>query len=191
MFSVSNGVLLLNLWKILNWVIRNLYLTLFHCFDFELILLLFFSSFFVLIRFSQCSIYIPPESVRKAEFFWGSQRVYKWTIALKWVNQHLRWKLRGLVWPNGWVFVYELSGSGFESSCSHLNFRFRTCFEQGVPWHSGNYRMWIHSEMRTWHDKNIQSGKLYWVFFLLHYILTSLSFVIFKVTLSLAVIIIT
>ena len=21
------------------------------------------------------------------------------------------------VWPNGWVFVYELSGSGFESSC--------------------------------------------------------------------------
>ena len=26
------------------------------------------------------------------------------------------------VWPNGWVFVYEVSGSGFESSCSHLNF---------------------------------------------------------------------
>ena len=25
------------------------------------------------------------------------------------------------VWPNGWVFVYKLSGSGFESSCSHLN----------------------------------------------------------------------
>ena len=25
------------------------------------------------------------------------------------------------VWPNGWVFVYELSGSEFESSCSHLN----------------------------------------------------------------------
>ena len=29
--------------------------------------------------------------------------------------------------------VYKLSGSGFESSCSHLNFRFRSCFEQGVP----------------------------------------------------------
>ena len=27
------------------------------------------------------------------------------------------------VWPNIWVFVYELSGSGFECSCSHLNFR--------------------------------------------------------------------
>ena len=37
------------------------------------------------------------------------------------------------VWPNGSVFVYELSGCGFESSCSHLNFRFRACFEQGVP----------------------------------------------------------
>ena len=24
------------------------------------------------------------------------------------------------VWPNDWVFVYELSGCGFESSCSHL-----------------------------------------------------------------------
>ena len=25
-----------------------------------------------------------------------------------------------LVWANGWVFVHGLSGSGFESSCSHL-----------------------------------------------------------------------
>ena len=54
------------------------------------------------------------------------------------------------------MFVYELSGCGFESRCSHLNFRFHACFEQGVPWHSGNYRVWIHSETRTWHDKNIQ-----------------------------------
>ena len=30
---------------------------------------------------------------------------------------------------NGWVFVYELSGCGFESRCSHLNFKFRACFE--------------------------------------------------------------
>ena len=28
--------------------------------------------------------------------------------------------------------------------------------ECGVPWHSGNYRVWIHSETHTWHDKNIQ-----------------------------------
>ena len=61
------------------------------------------------------------------------------------------------VWWNGWVFVYELSGSGFESSFSRLNFRFRACFEQGVPWHSGTYRVWIHSKMRTLHDKKIDS----------------------------------
>ena len=60
-------------------------------------------------------------------------------------------------WLNGWVFVYELSGCGFQSHCSHLNFRFRACFEQGVPWHSGNYWVWLHSETRTWYDKNIQS----------------------------------
>ena len=57
---------------------------------------------------------------------------------------------------NGWVFSYELSGCRFKSSCSHLNFRFCTCFKQGVPWHSGNYRVWIHSETCTWHDKNTQ-----------------------------------
>ena len=28
-----------------------------------------------------------------------------------------------------WVFVYELSGSGFESICSHINFRFHSYFE--------------------------------------------------------------
>ena len=33
---------------------------------------------------------------------------------------------------------------------------FRACFEQRVPWHSGNYRVWIHSKTCAWHDKNIQ-----------------------------------
>ena len=61
------------------------------------------------------------------------------------------------VWLSGWVFVYELSGCEFGSRFSHLNFRFCACFEQGVPWNSGNYRVWIHSETRTWHDKNIQT----------------------------------
>ena len=61
------------------------------------------------------------------------------------------------IWLNGWVFVYELNSCGFESSCSHLNFRFRDCFEQEVSWHSGNYRVWIDSETGTWHNKNIQS----------------------------------
>ena len=53
------------------------------------------------------------------------------------------------------MFIYELSGCGFESCCCHLNFRYRACFEQRVPWHSGNYRLWIHSEKRLWHDNNI------------------------------------
>ena len=53
----------------------------------------------------------------------------------------------------------ELSACGFESRCSYLNFRYRACFEQGVPWHWGKYRMWISSETPTWHDKNIQP---YW-----------------------------
>ena len=60
------------------------------------------------------------------------------------------------VWPNGWVFVYEVSGCVFESRCSPLNFRYCPCFEQGVPWHSAKHRVWIHCETRTWHDKNIQ-----------------------------------
>ena len=65
------------------------------------------------------------------------------------------------VWQNDWVFVYELSGSRFETSCSHLTLRFHVCFEQGAPSHSGNYRVWIHSEMHTWHEKNIQSNLPY------------------------------
>ena len=36
------------------------------------------------------------------------------------VNEH------STIWPNNWVFVYELSGSGFDSRCSHLNCRFAT-----------------------------------------------------------------
>ena len=51
-----------------------------------------------------------------------------------------------------WVFVYELSGCGFESCCFNLNFRYHACFKQGVPWHTGSYRVQIHSETRSWHD---------------------------------------
>ena len=37
-----------------------------------------------------------------------------------------------------------------------LNFGYRTCFKKAVVWHSRNYRVHIHSKMRTWHDNNIQ-----------------------------------
>ena len=62
------------------------------------------------------------------------------------------------VWLNGCAFVYELSGFGFESSCSHLYFWSCSCFEQRLPWHSCDNEKWTHSESRTWHDKNIQSN---------------------------------
>ena len=65
------------------------------------------------------------------------------------------------VWLDGWVFVYELSGSGFESSYSHLNFRFYACFKQGVPWHACNFGVWIRAGTRTWHDKNMQPNAPY------------------------------
>ena len=45
-------------------------------------------------------------------------------------------RLSSIIWPvslNGWVFVYELSGCGFESRCSHLIFRYGALFEQEVP----------------------------------------------------------
>ena len=61
------------------------------------------------------------------------------------------------VWSNRCVFVWELSGSYSKSTWSHLTFRFCACFEHRVLWHSGNYTVWIHSETRTWHGKNIQS----------------------------------
>ena len=38
---------------------------------------------------------------------------------LEWI--HTRYLPECQVWPNGWVFAYELSGSRFDSSCSHLN----------------------------------------------------------------------
>ena len=74
-------------------------------------------------------------------------------------SQH--WSIIWPVWPNGWVFVYEVSDCGFESRCSHLIFWYGTWFEQAVPWHSGNCRVWIHSQTRTWHDKNTQSNAPY------------------------------
>ena len=74
------------------------------------------------------------------------------------------WQFNLIIWsflPNGWVLVYGRSASGLESRCSHLIFSFLACLEQGVPAHSGKYRLLIHSETCTWHDKNIQSDALY------------------------------
>ena len=69
-----------------------------------------------------------------------------------------------IIWavgPNGWESLCKRSGSGLKSCCSHVTVRFHTCFEQGIPWHSGNYRLWIQSERRSWHQKNMQSDAPY------------------------------
>ena len=45
-----------------------------------------------------------------------------------------KWTLNYLdKWLLVWVFVNELSGCGFESCCSHINFRYGTCFKQWIP----------------------------------------------------------
>ena len=62
---------------------------------------------------------------------------------------------------NGWMFVYKLNWGGFKFCCTYLIFRFRECFVQGVSYYSGNYRVYIHSEVCTWYDKNIQSNTPY------------------------------
>ena len=64
------------------------------------------------------------------------------------------------VWLNGWMFIYELSECGFESSWCLWNFRYCACFKQGVPWHSSNYRVYIYSETSTWHD-NVSLKDIY------------------------------
>ena len=55
------------------------------------------------------------------------------------------------------MFIYELTGCGFETGCIYWNIRYRACFEQGVPWQSGNYIVWIHFETYMWHDKIIEA----------------------------------
>ena len=68
------------------------------------------------------------------------------------------------VWPSGWVFVYELSDCELESC--HINCHLY--FQEMVPTLrkelldiQANYRVWIHSETRTWHDNNMQSIKTF------------------------------
>ena len=53
----------------------------------------------------------------------GTQNQHTWAFLLFFSLNRLwscTWSYTLLIWPNCWVFVYELSGSGFESSCSHL-----------------------------------------------------------------------
>ena len=85
-------------------------------------------------------------------------------IIITYSQMHCTYKLSqhsSIIWPvslNGWVLVYKLYGCGFETRCCDVNFNNGACFEQGIPWHSGNFRVEIHSETRMWHDNNIYSN---------------------------------
>ena len=74
-----------------------------------------------------------------------------------------------LLWLHVWVFVYELSDCGFQSRSSYLYFRYCTCFEQGVPWHWGSYRVYIHFKCACNIIKTQKSRLLpYFSFFILY-----------------------
>ena len=76
----------------------------------------------------------------------ANNKKWQWVTAndKEWWNEWIRMRASKIEWfycnwtqiqnhlVHKWVCVCELSGCGFESSCSHLNFRFRTCFELGV-----------------------------------------------------------
>ena len=81
----------------------------------------------VLSKTLQC---LQDEQVLKSLFYSGYCDIFKIPILkniceprcfLKCVHETGRNVKIWPVWPNGWVIVYELSGFGFESSCSHLN----------------------------------------------------------------------
>ena len=55
-------------------------------------------------------------------------------------------RIRTNFWLNRWMLIFELSGCGFQSCYGPLNFRYRACSEEGVPLHSGNYRVHIQSK---------------------------------------------
>ena len=77
-------------------------------------------------------------------------------------------------WLNGWLFVYQPSGCGFESICSHLNFRLRACFKQGVPWDSGNYKDSLLNTHLRWQEDTVNWRCRYVLLTQLNY-LTSLA----------------
>ena len=65
----------------------------------------------------------------------------KLTSLAKWLSVRFRTK---------WLWV--------QVQLQSLKLQICTYFEWETPWHSGNYRVCIHTETRMWHDKNIQTN---------------------------------
>ena len=110
-------------------------------------------SFRILARGISAVVRFHNRSETKTMLFFKSQ------FHLFWLQSFLSiFKLFEKIEKYIWAIIVRTHSSiivRFKSCCSHLNFRSRTCFKQGVPWHSGNYKVWIHSETPMWHDKNI------------------------------------
>ena len=77
---------------------------------------------------------------------WSDLVIYKRLKILLLVNKfHCCVSLRNEILPLCNLFHQRrhLESHVPESRCSHLTFKYRTCFEQGVPWHSSNYREFL------------------------------------------------
>ena len=83
-------------------------------------------------------------------YFFAVERFYKglynldktfWGTTKKYENKNLK-------------YFFFKSGIGIGTVNLLYSFRYRACFDQGVPWHSSKYIVWIYSERCTWHDKN-------------------------------------
>ena len=62
-----------------------------------------------------------------------------------WLHGRIMSRTRFKVNPHSivvWMLLQQVTAS-------HLNFRYHACFEQYVPRHSGNYRVWIHFKTHT------------------------------------------
>ena len=90
------------------------------------------------LQFPECQETLCSEQALNLKFKWQQQDSNPQPLSLPTNTQPFN--------QFGRVFIYKLTGCGFKSCCYHLNFRYHTCFEQWVPWRSGNYRVQIHSE---------------------------------------------
>ena len=89
-----------------------------------------------------------------------SNAPYRWVLAT--LLNHLR-----PVWLNSWVFLYKLSGCGFGSSCSHLNWIifliFAFSFPLGLISHSSWTCILDYSVLRPKETNQMFSFMLLWV----------------------------
>ena len=64
-------------------------------------------------------------------------------------HSRVAWMSRNYLLETGAISEVTATRLWVRVPLQSLNFRYRACFEQGVPWNSDNSRVWIHSEART------------------------------------------